>query len=227
MTDSHHPRVRLLSAVIFVSIIIAGSGLFATALFSRGGLVGPGHFGITLPNKSNSYFFGSPGTDFAGWLIPPRTLVSTSYTTNHTLNGFVSATLNVFPYQLPQGGLMYLGLYADGKLAANSTYDLGQSVAYPASILRNLVNGSGNALASFTPSLEGYSVNLVLHSSLPSGTRVTVTAYVSNPIWVQIDSKAPGLSYTEPTSSPVPPSLGPEGALAPYTLSIQVQSNAA
>ena len=189
--------------------------------------MGPGHFGVALPNKSNSYFFGSSGSDFTGWLVPSRTLASTAYTTNHTLNGFVSATLNVFPYQLPQGGSLYLGLYVNAKLAAKSTYDQGPRVAHPASIMRSLENGSGNSLASSTPSLEGYSVTLVLHSPLPSGTRITVTAYVSNPIWVQIDSNSPGLSYIEPASLPVPPSLGSKGVSAPYTLSIQVQSNAA
>ena len=99
-------------------------------------------------------------------------------------------------------------------------------MAHPAAVLRSLVNGSRDALASFTPSLEGYSVTLSLHSSLPPGMIIGVTAYVSNPIWVQIDSAGQGLSIIEPASSPLPSSLGAAQALAAYTLSIQVQSNA-
>lgn len=212
--------------VIFVSIIVVGSSLFALAIVGRMGHQASA-FGAVLPSSSNNYIFGSTGRNFTGWLMPAHTLVSTSYTTDQSLNGFVSATLNVFPYALPQSGTLYLGLYVNGKLAASSSYDLGQSVAHQAAVSQYLVNGSGNALASFTPSLEGYSVTLFLHSSLPSGTVVTVTAYVSDPIWVQIDSRDPGLSLVGPTSVPIPTSLGPEHALAPYTLSIQVQSNAA
>lgn len=216
-------RTRRLSMVVFVSVVIAGSGLFALALVGRTN----SGFALRIPSASNNYFFGSSGSDFTGWLMPTRTLVSTSYTTNQSINGFVGATLNVFPYHLPQSGMLYLGLYVNGRLAANSSYNLGQSVAHPAKIVQDIVNASGNALASFTPSLEGYSVTLFLHSPLSSGTVVTVTAYVTDPVWVQIDASAPGLSYIQPTSSPVPTSLGPGQGLAPYTLSIQAESNAA
>lgn len=226
MTESRQLRTRHLSLVVFISVVIVGSGLFGLALAGRTGSSTRG-FSLRLPSASNNYFFGSSGTNFTGWLMPAHTLVSTSYTTNRSLNGFVSATLNVFPYRLPQNGTLYLGLYVNGKLAASSSYDLGQSVAHPAAILQDLVNGSGNALSSFIPSLEGYTVTLSLHSSLPAGAVITVTAYVSAPIWAQIDSGAPGLSHVDPTSSPLPSSLEPGQVLAPYTLSIQVQSNAA
>jgi len=226
MMESRQPKARHLAMVVFVSIVIAGSGLFVLAFVGRIGSSSSG-FGAVLPSSSSNYIFGSLGRDFIGWQIPSNAAISTSYTTNQSLNGFVSATLNVFPYSLPKSGTLYLGLYVNGKLAANSSYDLGQSVAHPAAVVRYLVNGSGSALASFTPSLEGYSVTLFLHSSLPSGTVITITTYVSNPVWVQIDSGDPGLSRLNPTSSPLPTSLGAGQALAPYTLSIQVQSNAA
>lgn len=211
--------------VLLVSIALVGSSLFGLALAGRVPFSTPKP-GLALPDSSNNYIFGSSGSDFTGWLMPADTLVSTSYITNHSLNGFVSATLSVFPYRLPQNGTLYLGLYVNGKLVANDSYDVWQSVAYPAAILQNLVNRSGDALATFTPSLEGYSVTLFLHNSLRSGTVIGVTAYVSSPIWVQIDSGAQGLSSVEPASIPLPTSLEAEQASAPYTLSVQVQSNA-
>lgn len=211
--------------VLLVSIIFVGSSLFGLAL-AGSTLFSTPKFGLAVPSSSNNYIFGSPGSNFTGWLMPAHTLILTSYTTNHSLNGFVSATLNVFPYRLPQNGTLYLGLYVNGKLAASNSYGLGQSVAHPAAILRSLVNGSGDASASFTPSLEGYSVTLTLNNSLPSGTIIGVTAYVSNPIWVQVDTEVQGLSFVEATPIPLPTSFGAEQALAAYTLSIQVQSNA-
>lgn len=214
------------SMVAFLAVLVVGGSLFAFALAGRTGSFGGG-FPTQLPNASNGYIFGSTGMNFTGWLIPANTLISTSYVTNQSSNGFVSANLNVFPYHLPQNGVLYLGLYLNGKLAANDYYNLGQSVAHPATVIRITDNTSGRLLASFTPSLEGYSVTLLLHNSLPSGTIITVTSFVSEPIWVQIDEGAPIPSYVIPSSSPVLSSLGHGQVLAPYTLSIQVQSNAA
>lgn len=217
---------RRISVVVFFAVVVMGGSLFALALAGRAGSL-EGGLPARVPNASNDYVFGSIGRNFTGWLIPANTLISTSYVTNQSSNGFVSANLNVFPYRLPQNGVLYLGLYLNGELAANDSYNLGQSVAHPATFIRSTTSQSGTALASFSPSLEGYSVSLFLHHPLPSGTTITVTTYVSQPIWVQIDQGATSPSYIVSTSTPVPSTLGLGQVLAPYTLSIQAQSNAA
>lgn len=213
------------SKALFVSIVLVAGALFGVVFVDKV-LSSTPKFALNLPSASNNYIFGSSGNSFTGWLIPAHTVISTSYTTNQSLNGFVSATVNVFPYNLPQNGTLNLGLYVNGGLVASSSYSLGQSAAHPAEISQDLVSQPGEALASFTPSLAGYSVSLSLRNPLPSGTVISVVAYASSPIWIQIDSGVHGLSHVEPSASPLPVSLATEQSVAPYTLSIQVQSNA-
>lgn len=207
--------------------MVIGSSFFALAAFDNFALTGVSSLPLQNPSSSSGNSFGSVGTSFTGWLMPSQDLISTSYVVNHSLSQFVSATLNVFPYQLPSNGVLYLGLYINGKLSANMSYNLGQSVATPAAIVQSLASQPPNKLASFTPSLEGYSVTVFLHSPLPAGTTITVSASVTEPIWVQIDSGAVVHSQMLSTNSVALPAAAPlSSALSPYTLSIQVDSNA-
>ncbi|MCL5068113.1 MAG: hypothetical protein M1368_07155 [Thaumarchaeota archaeon] len=215
--------------LLFFTIVIVGGGtyLFALTALDNSGSPSFSNFPLETPGSASNYFFGSVGANFTGWLIPANTLILTSYKINHSVDRFVSATLNVFPYNIAPNTSLYLGLYVNGELSANQSYVLAQNVAHPPTLQENLSSQAGQSLAGFTPSLEGYSVTLFPRNSLAANTNVTITVFVTNPIWVQIDSGAIVHSYEKATAIAVPNSLIVDLAIAPYTLSIQGESNAA
>jgi len=170
--------------------------------------------------------FGSNGIGSIGWQVPPNTLVSTSHISNKPITGFIEATLNVFPYQIQGGTVLYLSLYLDGQLAAATKYDLSSSNGTPASVIGTAEKG----VAKFSNSMLGFTVSQVpLNTTFPAGTKVTLLSWVNSPIWVQIDSNSPTHSYETLGFASYSPlsSVKPEaGIIAPYTLSVGFESNA-
>jgi hypothetical protein len=170
--------------------------------------------------------FGSNGIGSIGWQVPPNTLVSTSHISNKPITGFIEATLNVFPYQIQGGTVLYLSLYLDGQLAAATKYDLSSSHGTPASV----IGTAEKWVAKFSNSMLGFTVSQVpLNTTFPAGTKVTLLSWVNSPIWVQIDSNSPTHSYETLgfASYSALSSVKPEaGIIAPYTLSVGFESNA-
>jgi len=144
----------------FCLIMAAGTSLLA--LVSYGDFF-PQAQGSPLrtPDSSGTYFFGNSSPSFSGWYMSAKILVSTSYVTNQSLNGFVGATFNVFPYQISQNTSLYLGLYVNGMLVANQSYNLSAGRASPAVIQNHVSNQTGDRVATFSSSMEGYSVTLL------------------------------------------------------------------
>jgi len=170
--------------------------------------------------------FGSNGIGSIGWQVPPNTVVSTSHISNKSIVGFIEATLNVFPYQVQGGTVLYLSLYLDGQLAAATKYDLSSSYETPASVIGTVEKG----VAKFSNSMLGFTVSqFPLNTSFPAGTKVTLLSWVNNPIWVQIDSNSQTHSYETlgVASYSSLSSVKPEaGIIAPYVLSVGFESNA-
>ncbi len=178
-----------------------------------------------FPANVNRLSFGSSQTGDTGWLMPANTVISTSYVANQSLSSFIGAALNVYPYEIQSGTALDLGLYVKAKLVATQNYVLTGIYKTPATILRN----AGSGLAEFSNSTVGYTVALLhLTSSFPAGTKVTVTAWASNPVWIQVDTPPLSRSY-ELTSSlqyTPPEIIAPEaGSIAPYALSIGLESS--
>ncbi len=200
-------------------VLLIGGSLLVLATHSSSGPVRP------LGLSSHRLSFGSSGLGNTGWLVPANTLISTSYTSDQRLSGFVVATLNAFPYQIRAGTVLYLGLYIAGQLAATEKYVLNGNYKSPASI----VGTSQNGIASFSNSTLGFTVSqFPLSKPYPRGTMVTVTVWVNNPIWVQIDATSPAhsyemsgvVSYSAPTSA-----AAEAGIIGPYTLSVGFESS--
>jgi len=199
-------------------VLLVGSSLI---LF----VVPPQQSPVRLGFTSHRSSFGSRGIGNVGWFMPADTLISTSYSANRTLVGFIEATLNVFPYQITPGTVLYLGLYTNGRLAATQDYNLSSSHKTPATILGNVENG----VASFSNSLLGFTVSqFPLNATLPVGTTVTVTVWVSNPIWVEVDGTSVTHSYESFGLGSSPPSVivAEAGNIGPHTLSVGLESNA-
>ncbi|MDG7008266.1 MAG: hypothetical protein JRN06_08470 [Nitrososphaerota archaeon] len=168
--------------------------------------------------------FGNPASNYTGWLLPSDTLVSTTFVANKSVNQFVSGVVNVFPYQTSQGGTLTLGLYINGNLSAYQSYAISQSVAQPATIQNST---SGNYV-HFSHSLSVYTVTLFLHSALPAGTTVTITAYDTGSLWIQMGGIGSVASYAATSTGALPKTLPmtyPQEA-TPYPLSIQVEADA-
>ncbi len=181
---------------------------------------------VGLGFRSHRSSFGSSGIGNVGWLMPPNTLISTSYVANVTLSGFIEATLNVFPYQIKPGTALHLGLYLNGRLSATQDYDLSGNYTTPATILGPVDHG----VANFSNSLLGFTVSdLPLGTTFPPGTTMTVTAWASNPIWVQVDTIPLTKSYETfgMISYSAPSLLIPDvGIISPRTLSVGLESSA-
>ncbi len=204
--------------IIFLIMLIASVSILAFAT--------PGIWPVSpLGANPHRLSFGSSGIGTNGWLMPPNTLVQTSHTANHTLSGFVEGTFNVFPYHVLPDTKIYLGLYLNGQLVATREYDSPYNYNAPATILGNVVNGAAN----FTDSMLVFNVSLLdLSKTLPSGTIMTLTAWVSKPLWVQIDRSSPTHSYeTLGLVAYSPPSVVDisAGIIAPYTLSVWFETN--
>ncbi|MDG6979087.1 MAG: hypothetical protein JRN58_08410 [Nitrososphaerota archaeon] len=218
-------------------------GLFAVVVLAGGiGLFGLAHLSTPAPpqsihpgldNGQSQYFFGNSANNFTGWQMPAKVLVSTSFKTTHSLNGFVGAGIYVFPYEKGDNTTIHLGLYINGVLASNRSLQISHTDAHPASMIGGQLNTPGGAIANFSSSVEYFEVSIVpLSSSLPAGTTLTLTVYATSPIWVQTaDSGAP--SYETSNTTPTPPtlptelSIGSSGVTStPYPLCVGGNSNA-
>jgi hypothetical protein len=211
-------RQQLLPLMV---LLIGGSIILLALGFSHVLNVNP------LGLSTHALQFGSRETGTVGWLLPADTPISTSYTSNHSLTGFIGATLNVFPYEVVPGTILQLGLYVDGQLAATQSYTLSGTYHTPATIVQTIATG----VANFSNSMLGFTVSeLSLKTTLPPGTNVTVTAWASSPIWAQVDPTPLTQSYemqASTTYSPVATIIEDSGSVAPYTLSVGLESNAA
>ena len=132
--------------------------------------------------------------------------------------------LNVFPYQVQSGTILVLGLYLNGRFAAAQNYTLTGSYIHPATILGN----TGQGLANFSNSRVGFTVSLFpIKTIVPMGAAITVTAWVSAPVWVQIDTASLTHSYETSVSTNALPAIivAESGSAAPYTLSVELESH--
>jgi hypothetical protein len=201
-----------LCVTVFASSLILALGVFRVE--SRP--IGP------FPASPSHLGFGSSELGTTGWLMPSNVSISTTYASNQSLNGFIEASFNVFPYQIPTGSLL-LGLYVNGNLVQVQRYNLSEGNNWSASVLQNVASN----VANFTPSLRGYTVSAVLTNPLPRGTNITVTALTTGPIWVQIDNAPTTHSYESMalSSGTLPASLtGGKGTIAPHTVSVGLES---
>jgi len=218
--------------LLFCIVLLTSAILFVFAAQSgQPAQPAPIRPGYTLHRSS----FGSNGVGNTGWLMPANTIISTSYVANSSLSRFIVGTLNVFPYHVVPGTVLRLGIYLNGQLAAARDYDLTGSYKdqdisgnynTPATMLGNVENG----MANFSNSLVGFTVSeFPLKGTLPSGTMVTVTAWASHPLWVQVDRTAPVHSYEASTLASYSPSVvvaANAGTVTPYTLSVGLETNA-
>jgi hypothetical protein len=132
----------------------------------------------------------------------------------------------VFPYQIRQGTVLYLGLYVNDRLAATQRYDLSGTYETPAT----LVGTIGTGVANFSNSMLGFTVSeFPLNTTLPAGTAVTVMTWASNPIWVQVDGRSTTQSYETQgvnSYSPAMTIVENSGTITPQTLSVELESSA-
>lgn len=195
--------------------------IFAFGAFER---PSTGGYANVLPGSPLLNDFGNPASGYTGWLLPSNTLVSTTFVANKSMNQFVSGVVNVFPYQTNQGGTLTLGLYINGNLSTHQSYAISQSVAQPAT----MQNSTAGHYASFSHFLSVYTVTLFLNSTLPAGTRVTITAYDTGSLWVQTGKIGSVVSFATASAGALPKTL-PLTDLreaTPYSLSIQVEADA-
>ena len=215
-----------LAALAVLLVIVAGGALALSLLLN--GVAGSQQFssghGLGFGTQGN-YELGTNSSSYEGWLIPSNTLVTTSFVATNSLNHYVSANLDVFPYQ--QTGTLYLGLYINGVLEANDTYNLNNLHAHPATLLQNVSIANGAQLSIFSHSLEGYSVYFALQNSVPSGARLTVSVFTTNPLWVRAANSSSTSSYESVASNPLPLTLQSISKFtpAPYTPVVQVDSD--
>lgn len=160
-----------------------------------------------LSNGQGAYFFGNTATNNGGWKMPVNTPVSTSFTTTHALNGFLSATIYIIPYEISPNTQLHLGLYINGTLVANNTVNVSESRAPVASIIGQARNISSGEVANFTKSLQGYQVFSPIPRPLAAGAIIDIIAYASSPIWIQTAQVASGHSYEMNRVSTLPKSL--------------------
>jgi hypothetical protein len=210
-------RQQLLSLIV---LLIGGSILLLALVFP--------HVPLTKPSglSTHALQFGSQGSGTVGWLLPADTPISTSYTSNQSLTGFIGATLNIFPYEIIPGTILELSLYVDGQLAATQSYTLSGTYHTPATIVRTIAGG----VANFSNSMLGFTVSeLSLKTTLPPGTTVTVITWASSPLWAQVDPAPLTQSHELGAStsySAVETIIEDSGSVAPYTLSVGLESNA-
>jgi hypothetical protein len=172
-------------------------------------------------------YVGTRETTPIGWLIPASSMITTSYLANQNLTGFLSAGVNVLPYHIEAGTVLYLGLYINGQLRSTSNNTLSGTYRNSATVV-GAVQGDW---ATFTNSMLTFTVALLdLKTSILAGSTITVTVWASQPIWIQFDSTPTTSSYE---TLGVPLGLPPaaidaiSGSLAPHTIAIGVYADAA
>jgi hypothetical protein len=139
--------------------------------------------------------------------MPADTLVTTSFVTTRTLNSFLTMMINVYPFNISPNATLYLGLYINGHLNASKTYDLSSSSAPAASMIGQPTETDGSITANFTTSTEGWGVTVILNHSLLAGQNVSLTAYSTSSLWVQIGNKGTTPSYETTSATPIPLAL--------------------
>ena len=211
---------KLYAGIFCLVVASGGLGAFwvasatteSTQLQSQpGGYCPPGACNtLTFGNRQTGYYFFRNGkTGTTGWQMPANTLVSTSFVLNQSINGFLGMNFNLIPFDYSANTILYLGLYVNGELMNNSTTNFSQSHAIRASMVGSPTNTPGGTIANFTDSTESAGVSIVpLINSLPVGTTITVTAYVTSPVWVE--TTPTGTYSSEATgTTPVPSVLPP------------------
>jgi hypothetical protein len=199
--------------VVFLIVFLVGASLLVLALQ-------PAQVFPRLGYTTHRWAWGSPSTGDTGWLMPADTQVSTSYSINQTVSSFIEGQIIVFTYQVQSGTVLDLGLYLNDNLASVQNYTMKIDYDNPAQVLGVVENG----VANFSNSRFIFTVSeLNLRTSIPAGTKLTITAWVSKPVWVQIDTPPLTNSYESSTSATfTPPSvIVPEtGEIAQHTLSV-------
>jgi len=188
--------------------------------------------GPALNSGQSTYFFGNSAsgtsTNLSGWQMPANTLVSTSFVTNHTLNGFLSVTIYVIPHDLGKNTQLTLGLYVNGALKSTNTVNASQSIAPSASMLGQAVDTSTGKIANFSKSIQGYQAAISpLSSAIPSGTTITLVALSNSPVWIELAQAVSSHSYETGTSSSLPETFSASVSQPAADLCIGGESNEA
>ncbi|HKW05038.1 MAG TPA: hypothetical protein VJN71_07050 [Nitrososphaerales archaeon] len=141
--------------------------------------------------------------------MPQDVLIETSITTNESCYGYLVGSVNIYPQPTLSNTSLYIGIYANGKLEANSTIDLSKSVAPIATMVGTPALENGNSFANFSKSVAAYFASSNVGANvIPSGSVITITAYSTSPIWVQTLRDTSQESYmTQVTASALPATL--------------------
>jgi hypothetical protein len=189
--------------------------------------------GFAIPPQSDFYSFGNipsmTSSNYEGWQMPADTLLSTTFNTTETVvPGQFSVSVNVLPYNLSASTTIYLGLYVNGQLFAQTVENLGTSHAIPAAMVgQPTVISAGNAIANFTDDSASVAAAHFLSNPLPAGSTITFTEFANAPIWIQVVHAGTLMSYeTSGTASipTTPPSLV-DATPIPVPLDIEGQGN--
>jgi hypothetical protein len=205
--------IKMLSVLAIIAVVAIG----ATALYYVAGLgSSQGESSMRFDdNEPSMYSFGnyapSNTSEWTGWLMPASTLVSTSFVMAQNINQSITVSNSLYPYQLGQNATIYIGLYINGQLGGNSTSDMSDTHAHPASMIGQPLNSSAGETARFSASTESYGAAYSF-DSLPAGTTVTITMFVTAPIWIQVATDGTP-SYEVANTVPLP-SILPGNALS-------------
>src|SRR5487761_661024 len=100
--------------IIFCTISLIGASILAFSVYASSSGIIAGSIPLISSSSPRVYNFGSDERGFTGWLMPANTDISTSYVTSQNASNFVTAILNVFPYQIEQNTSLRVGLYVNG-----------------------------------------------------------------------------------------------------------------
>ncbi len=178
------------------------------------------------------YCGGTSSNGSVGWEVPANTMISTSFVTDESLSTFLNAVPSIIPYNIQSNSSIYFGLYVNGDLKANMSYNMSNGNYSSAGVTRTIQNQNGDNLAVFTNDFVGYSVSFSLSggTSIPSGTTITVLMFANNPVWFQVansDSSIHSYETSVPSgTTSLPNNITPNsGSTAPQTVAIGLFSD--
>jgi hypothetical protein len=182
------------------------------------------------------YTWGYTDPGHLGWLVPSNTTIFTPLVTNMSATGWIEAQAFLFPFHVEPSTSAVLGLYADGKLIASSSYQNlsendvgGYGGTCTAGVCGSqMVKSVARDLAVFsdwTWELDLYH-QIGWPSSIPSGATLNVAFESSKPIWISVDNLPSGSSYYVGHSSftNLSGSLPTNGSLSSHTVAVWVYS---
>ena len=200
-----------------------------TPASSRGSGSNAGSGTYPVTDNYRQWSLGSSGLSSVGWLIPARTLISTSYIANKSFSTtFIGGEIMVLPYNIPVGGELHLSFFMNGKLSGTFDYVFSTGDRSPSVSVIGRVNGD---VANFSRGVLVFSAArtpLGTVTSVVPGTVLTLSVWVSSPIWVQVDPSALVHSFeTSMNNYAAPPSISLQtNVISPHTLSVGFEADA-